>query len=73
MQTIAAEVHQQLKPLTDELLISLCGLDSLSVAVLFAALEDKLKIDPFGQGGLALPLTVGELIRTYEQYYHGSH
>ena len=72
MKSVAGEVGQSLQPLTDDLLLRESGLDSLSVAVLFAYLEDELHVDPFGAGGCDLPMTVGDLIKGYEDAIPGS-
>ena len=55
-------------PLSDHLQLLDSGLDSLCLAVIVANLEDELGVDPFrtSQDG-AIPVTVGELIRLYQQ------
>ena len=67
MQKIADEQAKKLAPLSDDLVLLDSGLDSLCFAVLVARLEDKLGFDPFTRGDDgALPLTVGDLVRVYE-------
>ena len=67
MQTIAAEQHKQLAPLSDDLPLHESGFDSLCFAVLVARLEDKFGLDPFTTSDdTAFPLTVGDLVRLYE-------
>jgi acyl carrier protein len=64
---VAQEQGKQLKPLTDDLPLLECGLDSLCFAILVARLEDELSIDPFAAGeDEAFPLTIGDFVRLYE-------
>ena len=64
---IAAEQHKTLGPLEDDASLITTGLDSLGFAVLVARLEEQLHVDPFGASDeMALPVTVGDLIRFYE-------
>ena len=43
------------------------GLDSLSIAVLVARLEDRLGTDPFTSGeDVHFPVTVGDFVKAYE-------
>jgi hypothetical protein len=59
--------NQVLVPLTDDVLLLESGLDSLSLAIVVANLEDELDLDPFGAGGVvAIPKTIGDFIRLYE-------
>ena len=67
MTTVAALQKQTLAPLRDSLPLLESGLDSLSLAILVANLEDDLALDPFGAGrDVAIPGTVGEFIALYE-------
>ena len=67
MRKIAQEQEKTLAPLSDDLALIHYGFDSLCFAVLVARLEDKLGLDPFTRSDhAALPLTVGELVRVYE-------
>ena len=67
MQQIAREQEKELAPLSDDLVLVDSGFDSLCFAVLVARLEDKLGIDPFTQSeDTTFPVTLGDLVRTYE-------
>ena len=65
--TIGAQHGKMLLPLTDRLALLDSGLDSLCIAILVANLEDELELDPFGSGdAVAIPVTLGDFIRLYE-------
>lgn len=49
---------------SDSTLAGDCGLDSLDLAELSAALEDRLGKDPYSQG--VVPATYGELLAFYQ-------
>ena len=67
MTLVARLQNQTLAPLHDDLLLLESGLDSLSIAILVANLEDELGLDPFGAGrNVAIPRTVGDFIKLYE-------
>ena len=67
MQRIAREQDKELAPLHDDLVLLDSGFDSLCFAVLVARLEDKLGFDPFTiADDTSLPLTIGDLVRVYE-------
>lgn len=67
MQCIAREQKVTLPRLDDDLSLHETGFDSLGFAVLVARLEDDLGIDPFTMSQYAaFPLTIGDLIRAYE-------
>jgi acyl carrier protein len=67
MQKIAQEQEKALAPLSEDLVLLESGFDSLCFAVLVARLEDKLGLDPFSNSDDAtFPLTVGDLVRVYE-------
>jgi acyl carrier protein len=67
MRQIAQEQEKELAPLSDDLVLLDSGFDSLCFAVLVARLEDKLGIDPFTQSEDSMfPVTLGDLVRTYE-------
>ncbi len=64
---VAAEQNKQLAPLVDDLALMDAGLDSLCIAIIVARLDDQLSVDPFGgEDDIALPVTVGDFIRIYE-------
>jgi len=66
-QTVAAEQEKTLVPLTDDLPLLECGLDSLCVALIVARLEDALGLDPFNtEENIEFPATVGDFVRLYE-------
>lgn len=68
MKRVAAEHKKTLGPLDDQASLMTCGLDSLGFAVLVARLEEQLGTDPFSAADeVALPVTVGDLVRFYEQ------
>ena len=67
METVARLQKQALVPLDDGVLLLESGLDSLSLAILVANLEDELELDPFGAGrSVPMPRTVGDFIALYE-------
>ena len=67
MSLVARLQNQTLAPISDDTFLLETGLDSLSLAILVANLEDELGLDPFGAGGnVAIPKTVGDFIRLYE-------
>ena len=66
-EQVAKEHKNNLAPLTDDLVLLDCGLDSLCFAVIVARLEDELGFDPFEAAeDLEYPVTFGEFIRLYE-------
>jgi aryl carrier-like protein len=64
-EEIAREQQRQLAPLTDDLKLLQCGLDSLSFALIVARLEDSLGYDPFDTAE-SFPVTFGDFVRLYE-------
>jgi acyl carrier protein len=71
--TVISEIEQVrggsgnlLPALTDDLVLVESGLDSLGVALLITRLEDTLGLDPFNAEINSRPVTVGDLIRLYE-------
>jgi acyl carrier protein len=67
MRQVAKEQEKELAPLSDDLVLLDSGFDSLCFAVLVARLEDKLGIDPFTHADdTTFPLTLSDLVRTYE-------
>lgn len=64
---VAAHQKKTLAPLSDHLAILESGLDSLCIAVLVASLNDRTGLDPFdGDGDVTLPVTIGDLVKLYE-------
>jgi acyl carrier protein len=71
MARVAREHGKTLAPLNDDVALLDSGLDSLSIAVLVARLEDKLGLDPFTTSDdVQFPVTVGDFVKAYE---HGAH
>ena len=70
IKRVAREQKKTLASLNDDLPIFQSGLDSLCFAVLVTNLDTRLGVDPFNMldDGSALPETIGDLIRFYEQY-----
>jgi acyl carrier protein len=67
MGDIAASQDKTLAPLTDDLVLLDCGLDSLCFAILVAQLEDELGFDPFTASEDAyFPVTFGDFVAFYE-------
>ncbi|MDE2262340.1 MAG: acyl carrier protein [Gammaproteobacteria bacterium] len=64
-QEVAREQQRQLAPLTDDLKLLKCGLDSLSFALIVARLEDALGYDPFDTAE-SFPVTFGDFVKLYE-------
>ena len=62
---VAAQQDRTLAPLHDDLPLLNTGLDSLGIAVLVAALDDRLDLDPFS-GNVSFPVTLGDFIALYE-------
>ena len=68
LQQVAGERGKQmLPPLTDDLVFTHSGLDSLEIAILVTRLEDVLGVDPFTQfSKVTYPVTLGDFIQLYE-------
>jgi len=68
LKTIAQEHGKTLAPLSDKLVLSESGLDSLCFAILVARLEDKFGFDPFTASDEAVfPVTLGDFIGLYQK------
>jgi len=68
IQRVAADEEKALSPLTDDLVLLECGLDSLAIAILVARLEETLNLDPFTDSDdIYYPVTLGDFIRVYEE------
>lgn len=67
-QRVANENNKRLAPLTDDLELLICGLDSLGFATVVTRLEDTLGFDPFASvpEDVFFPQTFGEFVRFYE-------
>ena len=67
MQLIAREQNKQLSLLKPDLPLLETGLDSLSIAILVARLEDVLQVDPFSAAdAVNMPVTLADFIGLYE-------
>ena len=65
---VASDQSCTLAPISDELKLVGCGLDSLSFAIVVDRLEAALGVDPFNADGLVeFPVTFGDLVRLYER------
>lgn len=64
-QEVAREQQRQLAPLSDDLKLLQCGLDSLSFALIVARLEDAVGHDPFDTAE-SFPVTFGDFVKLYE-------
>jgi len=64
---IAEQQRQPLAPLHDSLPLLKSGLDSLSIAIIVASLDDELGLDPLSANDdVEFPVTLGAFIRLYE-------
>jgi hypothetical protein len=66
-ELVAKEQKRQLLPLTDEMLLLNSGLDSLSLALIVARLEDTVGFDPFATIE-RFPVTFGDFVKLYEAH-----
>jgi acyl carrier protein len=67
MKQVAQEQEKTLAPLTEDLVLLDCGLDSLCFAILVARLEDVFGADPFlTEEDVAFPVTFGDMVRFYD-------
>jgi acyl carrier protein len=66
-EQVAKEQQRTLAPLSEDLKLLECGLDSLSFAIIVAKLEDEVGFDPFDSDELVeFPITFGDFVRLYE-------
>lgn len=64
---VAKQQSKHLGPLTDDTPLLETGLDSLSLAILVASLDDELGLDPLSsETNTVFPATLGEFIAVYE-------
>jgi len=64
---VALEQDKQLLPLTDDLPLIDCGLDSLCFAVVVVRLENVLGVDPFStEEDVRFPVTFGDFVEFYK-------
>lgn len=68
MTQVAQQQSKTLRPITDDLVLLDCGLDSLCFAILVARLEDELGADPFATADdIQFPVTFGDFVQFYER------
>jgi acyl carrier protein len=66
-EDVAEEQQVKLPALSDDLVLTDSGLDSLGFAILVARLEDTLGFDPFSlSDDVFFPVTLGDFVRVYE-------
>jgi acyl carrier protein len=65
-EEVATEQKRKLSPVTDDLKLLYSGLDSLSLALIVARLEDSLGVDPFEHAD-SFPVTFGDFVALYEK------
>jgi acyl carrier protein len=66
-EQVAQEQQVNLPPLSDDLVLTDSGLDSLGFAILVARLEDALGFDPFSSSeDVYFPVTLGDFVKVYE-------
>jgi acyl carrier protein len=65
-EEVAKEQKRKMSPLSDDLKLLHSGLDSLSLALIVARLEDSLGVDPF-EYAESFPVTFGDFIALYEK------
>ncbi len=69
IEQIGREQNKNLAPLNDDLPLLESGLDSLSLAILVARLEEALGFDPFtASSEVYYPTTLGDFISFYEKF-----
>ena len=64
---VAKEQQRHLVPLRDDLKLLDSGLDSLSLAVIAARLEEALGCNPFDTAD-RFPVTFGDFVRLYQSH-----
>jgi acyl carrier protein len=64
---VAASQGRTLAPLSDDIKLTECGLDSLSFAIVVATLEDALGVDPFNSDEwVDFPVNLGDFVHLYD-------
>jgi hypothetical protein len=66
VKIVGEEQSKSLPPLTDDMDLVESSLDSLCIAILIARLDDELSLNPFGSDDVEIPVTLGDLVRLYE-------
>jgi hypothetical protein len=66
---VAKEQGRRLAPLTDELKLTECGLDSLGFVLVVGLLEKSFNVDPFDSAEeIDFPITLKDFIALYERH-----
>jgi acyl carrier protein len=66
---VAKEQGRRLAPLTDELKLTECGLDSLGFVLVVGLLEKAFNVDPFDSAEeIDFPITLRDFIVLYERH-----
>lgn len=66
---VAEAQGRRLAPLTDELKLAECGLDSIGFVLVVASLEECVKFDPFESVEIVdFPVTLRDFIDLYERH-----
>jgi acyl carrier protein len=66
---VAKEQGRQLAPLTDDLKLTECGLDSLGFVLVVGMLENSFNVDPFDTGEeIDFPVSLRDFIAMYERH-----
>ncbi len=65
---VAKNQQRTLAPLTDDLRLIECGLDSLGFAIVVAGLDESLGVDPFDSPDwVDFPVALGDFVQLYER------
>jgi acyl carrier protein len=65
---VARDQQRTLAPMTDDLRLVDCGLDSLGFAIVVAGLDEALGVDPFDSPDwVDFPVALGDFVQLYER------
>jgi acyl carrier protein len=67
IKSIAEQNRKSLPPISDAVVITDSGFDSLCMALLVAVLEDHYNVDPLADDTAQTPVTFGDLISLYQR------
>jgi acyl carrier protein len=71
---VAKNQERTLAPLTDDLRLVECGLDSLGFAIVVAGLDETLGVDPFDSPDwVDFPVALGDFVQLYERALDSQH
>ena len=71
---VAKDQARTLAPLTDDLRLVECGLDSLGFAIVVAGLDESLGVDPFDSPDwVDFPVALGDFVQLYERALASQH